>query len=86
MEKILSDLIGIQKNTTSAQAPREPIEYPSFPVEGYRVQHPADIAVDVAPESDLNSLYFHATPLESGTNLIDIPRELSHLRGDSVIT
>ena len=47
-----SDLLGTEKNT-SAQAPREPIEYLSFPVEGSRIQNPVDIAVDVAPESDI---------------------------------
>ena len=47
-----SDLLGTEKNTSS-QAPREPIEYPFFPVEGSRVQMPVDIAVDVAPESDI---------------------------------
>ena len=47
-----SDLLGTEKNTSS-QAPREPIEYPFFPVEGSRVQTPVDIAVDVAPESDI---------------------------------
>ena len=46
-----SDLIGTEKNTTSAHVPREPIEYPSFPVEEYRVQNPVDIAMYVAPES-----------------------------------
>ena len=47
-----SDLLGTEKNTSS-QTPREPIEYPFFPVEGSRVQKLVDIAVDVTPESDI---------------------------------